>query len=87
MSHGSLFVTAAFTAAFLAFVSGAQSASTIPHTCPEVLANTRSDAKPAHDVLHEAAWDNDAESLCLLLQQPDADVNKKIDKWVPVAFS
>ncbi len=79
MIQGGLFVTVAI----FAIVSSAQSPASVSPTCPEVLANTRSDAQPAHDVLHEAAWDNDAESLCLLLQQPNADVNKKIDKWVP----
>jgi hypothetical protein len=79
MIHGGLFVTVAI----FAIVSDAQSPTIVSPTCPEVLANTRSNAQPAHDVLHEAAWDNDAESVCLLLQQPDADVNKKIDKWVP----
>jgi hypothetical protein len=76
MIYGGLFVTVAI----FAIVSGAQSPATVPPTCPEVLANTRSNAQPAHDVLHEAAWDNDAESVCLLLQQPGADVNNKNDK-------
>jgi hypothetical protein len=71
-----------FSVAFFATVAVVLSTTSAPSACPEVLAKIPSGAQPIHDTLHEAAWDNDADSLCLLLQQPDAHVNLKSDKWV-----
>ena len=45
--------------------------------CADTLANTPSTTQPSHDTLHEAAWSNDTQSVCLLLQQHGADVNQK----------
>jgi hypothetical protein len=76
MARAFLFVAAVI---FSIVSAAAQSSATTP-TCSEVLAKTPKGKQPLHDTLHEAAWDNDAESLCLLLEQPDAHVNLKSDK-------
>jgi hypothetical protein len=72
-----------FAAAVIFSVAAlANSSASASPGCTQVLANSQIDAQPVHDTLHEAAWDNDAQSLCLLLQQPDVHVNLKSDKWV-----
>ena len=56
-------------------------------TCADVIASAPSTAQPSHDTLHEAVWSNDAQSVCLLLQQHGADVNQRSDKCVMCAVA
>ena len=66
-----------FAAAVFFIIASVLSLTHPQSICADTLANTPSTTQPSHDTLHEAAWINDIQSVCLLLQQHGADVNQK----------